>query len=503
MTHEKDSYNLLEEAWIPVLRNNGVTQRLGVLEVLNQAHLIRQIASSNPMDRVAILRFLLSILYWGRGNPQDYDHQDINGPFPGEWFEILARHHDCFNLLGSSKRFLQVDPTASGKPEPRYVTANYLIHEIPTGSNYIHFRHSCDRASGLCPACCAMGLIRLPVFATSGGRGKPPGINSKPPCYLIPVGKNLAATLRLSWRPATCIGSPFWQDPGFDKPLDTEVTMLTGMTWAPRKVWLGEPDREKKVCISCGDNTYLIRSCVFDGIGSQKTEEDGPQRQWKDPHVLYVEQGTKTKTLISLGERDALGSTDATAGQWKSLVAGLRLDDRSLEWVNHLVTSHRVDPREIHYLGAGFSTVKNDKYLETREYRIALADLAAYGFQNSGEFIDLWDEELRKMPKKLVNRAIGNLARSEIEGKIAMAAVRPHLENNLSDYMGELISGGEKGWSQAMAQYRFMMRAVSRSYSPGVTTDAVERRVQIGRLKPDLNPKESPKNKQVVEGGGI
>jgi hypothetical protein len=45
-----------------------------------------------------------------------------------------------------------------------------------------------------------MGLLRLPVFATSGGRGKPPGINAKPPIYVIPLGLSLAETLRLSWK---------------------------------------------------------------------------------------------------------------------------------------------------------------------------------------------------------------------------------------------------------------------------------------------------------------
>ena len=35
---------------------------------LKQAR-IRQIAASNPMDRMAILRFLLALLYWCKGNP--------------------------------------------------------------------------------------------------------------------------------------------------------------------------------------------------------------------------------------------------------------------------------------------------------------------------------------------------------------------------------------------------------------------------------------------------
>ena len=50
-------------------------------------------------------------------------------------------------------------------------------------------------------ACCAAGLLRLPLFATSGGKGKPPGINQKPPS-LRRTSRRLAPaeTLCLSWR---------------------------------------------------------------------------------------------------------------------------------------------------------------------------------------------------------------------------------------------------------------------------------------------------------------
>lgn len=68
MTRHTENFNLLWEPWIPVLRSDGATQRLGILDTLKQAHNIRQIAASNPMDRIAILRFLLSVVYWRRGH---------------------------------------------------------------------------------------------------------------------------------------------------------------------------------------------------------------------------------------------------------------------------------------------------------------------------------------------------------------------------------------------------------------------------------------------------
>jgi hypothetical protein len=50
------NYNLLEEPWIPVLMRNGEYRRVGIKDALTQAGRIRQVAASNPTDRVATLQ---------------------------------------------------------------------------------------------------------------------------------------------------------------------------------------------------------------------------------------------------------------------------------------------------------------------------------------------------------------------------------------------------------------------------------------------------------------
>ncbi|MFH1069494.1 MAG: type I-E CRISPR-associated protein Cse1/CasA [Candidatus Glassbacteria bacterium] len=62
------SYNLLDEQWIPVLWADGKNSRVGIMEALTQAGRIRQVAASNPMDRFAVIRFLLALLYWCKDN---------------------------------------------------------------------------------------------------------------------------------------------------------------------------------------------------------------------------------------------------------------------------------------------------------------------------------------------------------------------------------------------------------------------------------------------------
>ncbi len=138
MDESSMKFNLLDEQWIPVLYHNGECRRVSIRTALRDARRIRQIAASSPMDRVAVLRFLLAILYWCRGDPpDDAKEQMTEDGFPDEWFaEKFKAHHDCFNLLGEGKRFYQV--ADAKRPRP----VSDLIHEIPTGNNFWHFQHS-------------------------------------------------------------------------------------------------------------------------------------------------------------------------------------------------------------------------------------------------------------------------------------------------------------------------------------------------------------------------
>ena len=59
------------------------------------------------------------------------------------------------------------------------------------------------------------------------------------------------------------------------------------------------------------------------------------------------------------------------------------------------------------------------------------------------------------------------------------AAIRPHVENSVSANAGELLSGADDAWEHAARQYHPMMAIIARSLSPGFTTAAVRWRQQI------------------------
>lgn len=478
------NYNLLEEAWIPVLWSNGESGRVGVSEALRQAGRIRQVATSNPMDGAAIVRFLLALLYWCKGNPPDETSGASGEAFPADWFLRLDEKKDCFNLLGEGERFYQYRRSRAGKGQR--LPANYLVHEVPTGTNLRHFRHSTDKVDGLCPACCAMGLLRLPCFATSGGRGKPPGVNQKPPVYVIPVGVTLAETLRLSWQRAREpeMGTPAWEDPDVQLPARGEVPLLVGLTWLPRRVWLDSPEEGEANCISCGRRERVIRLCVFEGVGSTRTDEGSAGRIWRDPHVIYEQSRKGDDTAVRAG--DVLKAPDAAAGEWARIVGGMfggqQTPDASDEAISGWVGNKKATRAWV----VRFSTVQNDKYLEAGEWFVPLPSPREIG--DPAAKVERWRRQTWGLAGRLQGRHKGPSGEKGVLPRAMLAAVRPHVEANVSRKVAELLGGADEAWEHAAREYGAMMQMVGRSISPGFTTAAVQRRQQIAWAIPNMRP---------------
>ena len=459
------NYNLLDEKWIPVLYQDGKYDQVGIFQALTDAHKIRQIAACNPMDRVAIFRFLLALLYWCKGNPPGDLPTYAEKAFPNDWFTKLDENRDCFNLLGNGKRFYQ-HQAKTGVPDK--LTANYLMQEIPTGSNWYHFCHSKDKDNGLCPACCAKGLLRLPLFATSGGRGKPPGINSKPQIYIIPLGSCLFESLLLSWQnqKQNELGEPTWVKPDIQLPAKGKVTLLTGLTWLPRRVWLDTPKTDEENCIACGVKAKLIKQSVFAGIGSTKAESDDERRNWDDPHVIYDNKNV-------LKPSDSLKAYDAASGRWTKLVIGILIQKKA-------INPHR-------FIAVSFATIQNDKYIEAKECEVSFnVNTDSFNPQKAVEKIDYWSKE----NSKLISRCKPmKSSRKHAEIRPMIDSVRPHIETQIFDKIHALLTGGSEAWEQAAGDYSPMMSVVAQSLAPGYTTAAVQRRREIAAVKPNIKLK--------------
>jgi hypothetical protein len=501
----QDCFNLVDEKWIPVLRANGRADRVGLRQALAEAGSIRQVAASNPMDNVALLRFLLAVMYWCKDDPPTQAEKDqilAAERFPAEWFVKIDQQKECFNLLGDGKRFYQYG--GSSEAQGSSLTANYLLHDVPSGTNAWHFRHSADRDDGLCPGCCAMGLVRLPLFSTSGGRGKPPGINAKPPVYVVPFGESLLETLLLNWARVDDLGTPAWENPGMRLPPSGRVPLLAGLTWLPRRVWLDDPSSPAGTCILCGrQEGALVRTCVFAGVASAKLGDDAPARDWRDPHVVYARD--RDGKMLSAHAADAMGSPDAASNQWAKFLRDLLAEEGVPLSIRHAAAPTGSASSTIHLSVAGFSSVKNDKYLEAWETRLAIPVnlLPRDGNVPAGNRLEQWIEEVRKGWAKARPSDARSSGRKHMELLPALTAIRPHVESRVSANVTNLLSQPDSAWPQAVDEYRRMMPVIAGSLAPGFTTRAVQRRNQIAAALPDMTAKSAPKPRkpQTKKGG--
>ncbi len=459
------SYNLLDEGWIPILYADGKLSHVGIKEAFTQASGIRQIAASNPMDRVAVFRFLLALLYWCQGNPPVTTGVTSERLFSLDRFTKLDANRECFNLLGGGKRFYQYRQVGD-KP----LTVNYLVHEIPAGTNYWHFRHATDAISGLCPACCALGLLRLPAFSTQGGQGKSPGINDKPPIYVVPSGETLAETLFLSWRPVKNLGSPAWEKPDLQLPKNGEIPLLTGLTWLPRRVWLGEPQEPLARCISCGKQDHLILSSVFAGRGSNKIKG-----QWRDPQVVYL-QNMEGDSLHSVPpfkkaayKVDPYKVIDDWACQWAGTMSELLQnppDENVMAWVVGF-SSDRMKYWEVHESFLPWSGLEE-------QLKLCIEMLMAWQVSNSNLYGELKRFDVRD------SSATESLDRPEI--KSLLAAVHPQIESRVMGSANHLLTDGEPAWQDARKEYKPLMNLIAGALAPGITIASVRRRKEIARV---------------------
>lgn len=468
----QNSFNLVVERWIPVLRDSGVNDRVNIREAMTEAGHIRQIAASNPMDRVALLRFLLAILYWCRGNPPSDNVMNrilTAGTFPSNWFEKLERQKNCFNLMGDGKRFYQDQDSVNRRERP----VTDLLQEIPTGNNFWHFRHSTDRKNGLCLACCALGLLRLPLFSVSGLPDLKSGINGTPPIYVMPVGPSLLHTLCLNWTKSSPLGTPTWEKPDAHPRNDQSVPLLLGLTMLSRRVWLHDSVAPEGACIGCGRlETELVAACEFQSAGNQANNF------WIDPHVVYVDKpkaGRKALTTPDLTKR--FFQMDKP---WAPLFKGICESPISQPYQ----TAFRL-------LIVGFATEKA-KNIDVWERTCimphpGLADAQADG---SVEKFSIWQDEGNKLFVRLKPKDSKKVR--ELDA-VAVTAIRPHIESRVSAEVSDLLTQPNSAWPKAVDKYRQMLPTIAKSLAPGFTTRAVQRQNQISIALPDMTRKSKSK----------
>ncbi len=245
------SYDLLTEPWIPVLRDDGTADAIGLQQVFNEAHRLRGLGGETPLVKAALHRLLLAVLYRALGVPSADAWEDLweQGRFPEKALAAYwERWRDRFDLFHPQYPFFQW-PDARVKPKPII----NLVPHMASGNNATLFdHHHTGQQAALRPDEAARALLVAMAFGLAGLSGLSQKFTDAPwarGVIFLAEGNTLFETLMFNYMPGKYwkeLGSansaadrPFWEAENPFEPLRPVPLGITDyLTWPNRAVRL-------------------------------------------------------------------------------------------------------------------------------------------------------------------------------------------------------------------------------------------------------------------------
>lgn len=324
-------YNLVDEAWIPVVLVNGASEQLSIIEVFSRAQEIRHIGGELPTMQPAILRVLIAVLASAvklPSDPKDWAERI------GDWAAVTAavttyleQHRERFWLSHPSEPFFQVADLGPATGETKSLAV--IVADFP--ANVAAFTQRGPKSLlRIHPSEAARWLIHTQAYDTSGiktpDRRDPRAKNGK--VYplgtawggkgevLVASGDNLAQTLSLNLVAPASTGNvsgpddlPPWErpHPGALPEFGDDATpagFLQVYTWQARRIRL----------IFEEDAVVSVTLCYGDALAEQNRNAFDPMMTWR-----YSAPQTKRA-----GETVYMpGIVDPSKAAWRSLTSWL------------------------------------------------------------------------------------------------------------------------------------------------------------------------------------
>lgn len=376
-----NSCNLLAENWIPCRIRNGRMRDLNLVDVLCEAHKIREILHPSPLVTLAFHRLLLAVL-----------HRVFE---PSDWRAWLALWKECRFDGARVKRYLEEWHTrfdlfdddhpfyqTSSVPLDRAVSTAKLSHELASGNNKTLFDHTLTESPPvLAPAEAARIVVALQAYAIGGlvstekGRKKQDGSADNAfmvkGAALLATGRNLFETLMLNLVQYNAEDEePFAFDSEKDKPAwerDEDVKAvdrlpdgyLDWLTWQSRRIRL-KPETDDQ-------GRLIVREAVI-MKGYQL-----PDGQWRYGRETMIAFRRNAKASANQEPWPALSFTEDKA-LWRDTLSLLQSVD-----------GERARPKTLDWLAdiAANSGLISDRALP----------LSAYGLCSDRASIDFWRQE--------------------------------------------------------------------------------------------------------------
>jgi CRISPR system Cascade subunit CasA len=196
------SFNLLQEPWIPVVKDNWEYQELSLLDFFRTWQTLKEIQADNPPTTLAIYRLLLAIMHSAYQGPKNIDDWEKIQLDDGKIaIEYLEKWHDRFDIFHPEYPFMQDLALTEDKAVPIFA-----LHTMSTSTVFSHehefsgYAISLPEAARLLVRLQSVDITSLRAFypkQTSGNRSavNTPTINN---ANVLIVGRNLKSTLMLN-----------------------------------------------------------------------------------------------------------------------------------------------------------------------------------------------------------------------------------------------------------------------------------------------------------------
>lgn len=161
------SFNLTSEPWIPVLRDDGTSDRVSLRECFAEADQIRRLSAELPTQSFAVLRMLLAIIHDAIGIHWESDLEDMHetGLDLSRVDAYLNEYEDRFDLFHPERPFMQIATLRTAKDSVSELKK--LISDVPDKHPFLTTRAG-QALERITPAEAALWLIHSQAFAPSG-----------------------------------------------------------------------------------------------------------------------------------------------------------------------------------------------------------------------------------------------------------------------------------------------------------------------------------------------
>lgn len=319
------SYNLCSEKWIPCKTLDGEFQEYSLVDVLKNAHQIKEIFYESPVEEISVYRILQAffiiftkavskISYWEKAYQAGrFDEEKID--------DYFAEHSDKFDLFGKDRPFYQHSDTLGMAKSPMIL----LFQDLSSNNNACLFDHSYNKQEVWMPLKrIAVGIIAQQAFVFGGGISKPTNFRgsamSGESVFWI-KGDNLYESLLLNTPYLAqndmgymSMGEPAWEKDLIKSEERVVDEYLDFLTFQSRRLKIELPafinqsnynTDSKEILCTLDDKGFSISRCQGDFFKSSVNEPLAAQRirdkektpypykmrenrdPWRDSEILY------------------------------------------------------------------------------------------------------------------------------------------------------------------------------------------------------------------------